>query len=139
MIRKEDGSWKKIIMYNTSVSALLQHGNKMVDKMWDVFHTFKEHQTEVALLWRPHPLSGITIESMRPKLWEEYQKLVEQYRESGWGIYDDTADLKRAIALCDAYYGDGGSVVQLCREAGKPVMLQDITIIETEGRKRWNF
>lgn len=130
IIRKEDGSHKKIILYNTGVSALLQHGDKMLNKMQEVFYTFKENRAEVALLWRPHPLIKATSEGMRPELWEKYRVLVEQYREEGWGIYDNTADLKRAIALCDAYYGDRGSVVQMCREAGKPVMLQNIDIIE---------
>ena len=46
----------------------------------------------------------------------------------GWGIYDDSAELERAIALCDGYYGDHSSLVQLCQEAGKPVMIQDVEI-----------
>lgn len=129
IIRKEDGSWKKIIFYNTGVTALLTHDEKMLVKMRDVFRIFKENRDEVALLWRPHPLIKATIESMRPELWEEYEKLVEEYREEGWGIYDDTADMNRAIAICDAYYGDGSSIVQLCQEAGKPVMIQDVNIV----------
>ena len=84
---------------------------------------------EVALLWRPHPLIKATIESMRPELWKEYEKLVEEYKKEGWGIYDDTADMDRAVALCDAYYGDGSSLVQLCQEAGKPVMIQNVEIM----------
>ena len=51
------------------------------------------------------------------------------YREEGWGIYDDTADLDRAIAVSDGYYGDPSSVVQLCRERGMPVMYQDVKIL----------
>ncbi len=69
---------------------------------------------------------------MRPQLQAEYEGIVDKYRNDGWGIYDDTADLDRAIALCDAYYGDGSSVVQLCQEAGKPVMIQDVQIISEE-------
>ena len=65
---------------------------------------------------------------MRPKLWEEYREIVGEYRTQGWGIYDDTADVDRAIALCDGYYGDGSSLVRLCREAGKPVMVQNVEI-----------
>ena len=42
------------------------------------------------------------------------------------GIYDDTADVDRAIACCDGYYGDWSSLVGLCREAGKPVMIQRV-------------
>lgn len=132
IIQKSDGQWKKIIFYNTSVSALLEHSEKMLDKMRDVFETFKDNKDEVALLWRPHPLIKATIESMRPQLWEEYRKLVEEYRTAGWGIYDDTPDMDRAVALCDGYYGDASSVVQLCREAGKPVMLQAVDVLEWE-------
>ena len=66
---------------------------------------------------------------MRPQLWIEYDKLVRQYREEGWGIYDDTSDLDRAIALSDAYYGDGSSVVQLCQEKGIPVLIQNVDVL----------
>lgn len=126
IIEKPDGSWKKIVFYNTSVSALLQNDEKMLRKMESVFEIFKENKDEVALLWRPHPLIQATIESMRPQLWEEYQKIRDRYIEEGWGIYDDSADLDRAVVLSDAYYGDGSSVVQLCREKGMPVMVQNV-------------
>lgn len=79
IIKKPDGSWKKIIFYNTSVSALLQNNERMLRKMEDVFRVFKENQEEVALLWRPHPLIKATIESMRPELWKAYEKIVEKY------------------------------------------------------------
>lgn len=131
VIQKPDGSWKKIIFYNTSVSALLQNGEKMLRKMEDVFAVFKEKRDEVALLWRPHPLIKATIESMRPELWEEYEKIVEKYCGEKWGIYDDSAELDRAIEVSDSYYGDGSSVVRLFQEAGKPVMIQNTeTVIQ---------
>lgn len=129
IIEKPDGSWKKIIFYNTSVSALLQHNEKMLEKMQSVLQAFHDNTDEVTLLWRPHPLIKATIESMRPQLWIEYDKLVRQYREEGWGIYDDTSDLDRAIALSDAYYGDGSSVVQLCQEKGIPVLIQNVDVL----------
>ncbi len=65
-----------------------------------------------------------TISSMRPMLWEEYKGIVERYRKEGWGIFDDTADLNRAVTLADAYYGDESSVVQLCKSISMPVMIQ---------------
>ena len=129
-IEKPNGSRKKIVFYNTSVSTLLQHGEKMLCKMESVFEIFKENKDEVALLWRPHPLMRETIQSMRPQLWDGYQKIVERYREERWGIYDDSADLNRAIVLSDAYYGDRSSVVQLCRKSGMPVMIQDVEVLE---------
>ena len=126
IIKKPDGSWKKIIFYNTSITAFLRYREKMLKKIWSVFQIFEENQDEVALLWRPHPLMGATIESMHPQLRKEYQKIVEEYKNAGWGIYDDTADLDRAIVLSDGYYGDLSSVVQLCRKAGKLVMIQNV-------------
>lgn len=128
IIQKPNGSYKKIIFYNTSINALLKHEEEMLAKMRNVFETFKNKKDDIALLWRPHPLIKSTISSMRPKLWEAYEQMAGQYIEEGWGIYDDTADLNRAIALCDAYYGDSSSVVQLCQAAGKPVMIQNVEI-----------
>lgn len=132
-IRKPDGSRKKIILYNTGITALLRHEEKMLEKMMDVFRIFKENREEAALWWRPHPLIRATIESLRPQLWEAYRKLAEWYRNEGWGIYDDTADVDRAIAVSDAYYGDWSSLVTLCRSVGMPVMIQDVDILAKTG------
>lgn len=129
VIEKPDGTWKKIIFYNTSIGALLHADEKMLDKMKSVFDIFKEQQEEVALLWRPHPLIPSTIKTMRPQLLAEYERIVDTYREEGWGIYDDSADLDRAVVLSDAYYGDISSVVQVYQETGKPVMIQNVEIV----------
>ena len=133
VIRKSDGSMKKIIFYNTGVQALLDNDEKMLDKIEDVLRIFKENKDDVALLWRPHPLIQATITSMRPHLWERYSAIVDSYRSEGWGIYDDSAELDRAIVLSDAYYGDGSSVVELYKKTGKPIMIQNAEIIEEAG------
>lgn len=129
IIYKPNGSRKKVVLYNTSINALLQHNEKMLEKMRDVFGIFRENREDVALLWRPHPLIQATVSSMRPQLWREYEKVVKEYREAGWGIYDDTAELDRAIALSDGYYGDASSLVELCRKVGIPVMMQNVELI----------
>lgn len=128
IIRKPSGEQKKIILYNTSVSALLEHGEDMIDKIQRVLQIFKENIEEAALLWRPHPLIQATIESMRPMLWGKYQDVVEGYKAEGWGIYDDSAELNRAIALSDGYYGDSSSLIQLCKSSGIPIMIQNIEV-----------
>lgn len=128
IIQKLDGSWKKIIFYNTSIVALLENNEKMLEKMKDVFRIFYENRSKVALLWRPHPLIESTISSMRPQLWGEYEKLVKWYKEEAWGIYDDTSDMDRAVVLSDAYYGDMSSLVPVYQQTGKPVMIQSVDI-----------
>lgn len=125
IIIKPDGTWKKIVFYNISVTALLQQNEKLLRKMEDVFRFFYENRDDVALLWRPHPLIESTLTSMRPQLWEAYRSIRDNYLRGEWGIYDDTADIDRAIVLSDAYYGDASSVVQLYQKTGKWVMIQD--------------
>ncbi len=135
VIEKPDGSWKKIIFYNTSIGALLANNEKMLEKMKDVFEVFKENRDEVALLWRPHPLIENTLTSMRPQLWEQYKKIRDGYIQEGWGIYDDTADMDRAVVLSDAYYGDGSSVVQLYQKTGKPILIQNVCMLSNHKKK----
>ncbi len=132
IIKKPDGSDKKIILYNTGVVAMLNQEQKMIDKINDVLRIFKENKDEVVLWWRPHPLIAATIDSMVPSLAEQYRKIVADYKSEGWGIYDDTADMDRALVVSDAYYGDGSSMVQLYKELGKPIMLQNVDVLEKE-------
>ena len=132
VLYKEDGRRKKVILYNTSVSSFLQYNECMLNKMRNVFKYFYKNREEVVLLWRPHPLIKATIESMRPNLWNAYEKLVQEYQKAEWGIYDDTADLNRAIELADAYYGDRSSLVHLCQKKGMSITIQDMEKVEAD-------
>ena len=81
------------------------------------------------MLWRPHPLFRATLASMRPGLEERYERIAEEYCREGWGIYDDTSDLDRAVAISDVYYGDASSVVQLFNKANKRALIQNVRAI----------
>jgi len=133
-IQKTDGSWKKIIFYNTGISSLLENNEKMLIKIKSVLSIFKLNQDKVVLLWRPHPLIEATVSSMRPQLWIEYEKIVDQYREEDWGLYDDSVDVHRAIKLSDAYYGDASSIVQMYQITGKPLLMQNVVILDYETK-----
>lgn len=131
-IYKADGSRRKIIIYNTSLSSFLGNSEQMLRKIQDVFRIFRENKDEVTLLWRPHPLYKATISSMRPHLYGTYEKLVELYKAEDIGIYDDTADMDRALVMADAYYGDNSSLVTLCKAIGMPIMIQNPFVIEED-------
>lgn len=132
-IYKSDGRRKKIIVYNTSLTAFLQNPEQMLKKIRDVFRVFDENREEVALLWRPHPLLKATISSMMPQLREAYDKIVEYYKYNEIGIYDDTPDLDRALVMADAYYGDPSSLVTLCKAIKMPIMIQNAMVISEGG------
>ena len=131
LIRKPDGTRKKVIFYNTSIVALLANSvrdgkpsDEYLRKIRSVFEFFKKREDAV-LLWRPHPLLGSTIDSMRSWLAGEYAEIVREFKSGGYGIYDDSPDLYRAFACSDAYYGDASSVMLMFGIAGKPIMIQD--------------
>ncbi len=132
LIKNADGTRKKVVFYNTSIGSLLQHSvennrpsDKYLCKIKTVFEFFKK-QNNAVLLWRPHPLLEGTIKSMRPWLEQEYAQIVNEYKANNYGIYDDTEDLNRSIAISDIYYGDGSSVMALFNSAEKPVLSQII-------------
>jgi hypothetical protein len=130
---------KKVVFYNTSIGSLLYHtvegnkpSNRYLQKLKNVFEFFKK-QNNAVLLWRPHPLLENTIKSMRPWLEKEYAEIVDKYKTEGYGIYDDTQDLNRSIAMSDMYYGDGSSVVQLFETAKKPIVWQAIGMLSASA------
>ncbi len=122
---------KKVILYNTSLNAMLQNADKVCNKLRYVFNVFR-HRDDIALWWRPHPLMKATIHSMRPEIEGEYCALEKEYIEARWGIYDDTGDLHRALVWSDAYYGDPSSVVQLYEKTTKPIMYQNMEITKDD-------
>ena len=120
---------KKVILYNTSIGAILQGGELYLQKLRYVLEAFR-NRGDVVLWWRPHPLSESTYRSMRAMLADEYLKIVNDYRAAGYGIFDDTTDLHRSITYSDAYYGDASSVAALYMLTGKPVIHQTVFGIE---------
>lgn len=123
-------SEKMVLLYNLSIETALSYSrgescDGYLNKIRSIFRYF-ENRRDVVLWWRPHPLLEQTFRSMRPRLYGEYRRMVEYFRENRLGIYDDSADMDRAVAYADACYGDESSVNLLLQFAGKPVLIQNI-------------
>lgn len=115
---------KKVVLYNTSLGSVLSASQYVCQKMLKIMEFFKQNK-ELALWWRPHPLMEATLHSMRPDIAAEYEAIKNRYKKEGWGIYDDTADLNRAIACSDAYFGDESSVAYLYQITQKPILIEN--------------
>jgi len=136
LIEHPDGTQKKIVLYNTTVGAILRGNEQYLKKLRHVLDLFRKRD-DVVLWWRPHPMNEETYQSMRPQLLDEYEQIVTEYKRAGFGIYDDTPDLHRVISLSSCYYGDDSSLVALYQCTGKPVIGQNISI--TNGTVNSNF
>ena len=113
---------RKIFLLNTHLNPIINEAEKTIDKLQQIFALFAERE-DVALLWRPHPLSIQTAKSMNPRILDDYMKLIEEFKKIPNGVYDDSADVHRAIAISDAYIGNRSSLVTLYGLTGKPMYL----------------
>ncbi|MGN0666299.1 MAG: hypothetical protein ACI4KF_07205 [Huintestinicola sp.] len=128
LILKPDESRKKIIMYNTGLSAMLENDYLMLKKIQSVIELFYKNRNEICLLWRPHPLLEATLKSMKPHLYDEYINIKNKYINQNWGIFDDSPNLDRAVLISDGYYGDYSSVAHLCENCKIKVLYQNTEI-----------
>lgn len=116
--KKAEG--KKVLLYNISITGLLHSGEKILDKMEEVFQIVSTRE-EIILLWRPHPLLESTLRSMRPELQERYRRLMRWFKKKNIGILDNTPDPDLAVVFADAYIGENSSsIVDLFRVVDKP-------------------
>ncbi len=133
----QEGRRKRIIFYNTGISAMLKDTENFLKKMEYVFKCFMGRE-DVCLLWRPHPLLESSFDSMRPAFRPAYDALKKTFIEKNLGIYDTTPDIEESIALSDAYIGDAGtSVISLFGVAGKPIFILNDRILEEPGEDDW--
>lgn len=120
-LRKMKG--RKVYFYNTSISGMLENTDVFLKKMQYVFDIFKKRE-DVCLLWRPHPLTESTFDAMRQEYKQRYLMLKKRFVEEEIGILDETHDIEKTIALCDAYIGDSAtSVTSLFGVVGKPLFI----------------
>lgn len=138
LIYRKDGSKKKIILFNTSVQEIIIHKEEQIEKIRQVIKLFSQLE-DVVLLWRPHPLNESTVRTMMPGLLNEYRELEKEFQDEKKGIFDDTADLYRSIAMSDAYYGTGGSLIPLYGLTGKPIMREDTQLLEVESNLKKRY
>lgn len=123
--KKEDGSHRKVVLYYISLSDFMQYREQMLVKMREVFCIFSENREEVTVLWKLHPLIKTTLEQSEQELYQQYCQLEQEFCESAFGICAGETPDEILAAFCDAYYGDASAAAQMCRRAGKPIMLQN--------------
>lgn len=133
---------KYVFFLNTHLNAIINSAETLFSKLQLIFHFFEEN-SNIAILWRPHPLSVETVKAMNPKMLSEYLQLVKEFQKLPNGVYDDTPDIHRAIAISDAYIGHWSSIVALYEITKKPIYIleQNKTnnILQNENEKYLQF
>ncbi len=118
---------KKTILYVTGISSLFEHREKALSKIRRVLDLFREEKERISLLWAPSFRLDDPALAKGP-LANGLADLVEEYKKDPVGLLDESGSPGEAALACDAYYGDPGPLVIKFREAGKPVMLQNVEV-----------
>lgn len=118
-------SGKKVFLLNTHLNSIINEADVLIEKLNKIIEIFSRKK-DVAVLWRPHPLSIETMKSMNRAVIEKYYKIVDKFMRLENGVYDQSADMNRAIALSDCYIGNWSSLVSLYGVTGKPIMILDM-------------
>ncbi len=126
IIFKPDCSRKKVIMYVTSDAILQQQKEDALKKIKSVFAALEERWDEIALIWMTDASTEKVPSDDCSRIFLERKKLEDEYKSKAWGIYADRDEAEMAVSICDAYYGDGGHIAQLCVRKNIPVMIQNI-------------
>ncbi|MCR5595687.1 MAG: LicD family protein [Lachnospiraceae bacterium] len=127
-LKKPDGSYKKVILYEPDVSAMATHGEKMIEKIQRSLAIFKDNSEDICVILRLVP----DLETVCCVLTEEEQgsflDMLEEFASSGWGIWYPSPDAEPARTVSDAYYGDITSEVRRFIRDKKPVMIECVEI-----------
>lgn len=123
---REDGTPKKVLMYYVSASSFTQYGEHILEKMQEVFRSVEGESEQIIMLWKSETVMKEILEQLEPEFYEKYVALEKEFVSRKKGILDCNLGEEEAVSISDAYYGDSSSLVQKFRNAGKPVMLQQI-------------
>ena len=122
---KEDGTQKVVILSANNPQYYVDHKEQALMKLENTLQFFKNNQKDVVLWWRPHPVMRKLLDMCDEKLGSKYQEILDQYKEDGWGICDETDNTERAVKNCGGYYGEMNAVIQELQIECKPIMLTE--------------
>jgi len=112
---------KKVILLNSSIGALLNNPNYMLD-LEKIIQNILSNK-DVLLLWRPHPLLEATIKSMRNNFLNAYNKLKRAVKNSENGILDQSSNSKSAVYVSNAMISDNSSLIRTYIMSEKPILI----------------
>ena len=126
--RPAEWAEKKIILYHISGNGLLEHKEKMLQKIRSTMEVFEGQADKLQILWLQDMQMRQRLESRVPETFQGYVELLEEFQSKPWVTLLRAEEEENAVQLADAFYGDAGKSAQQMKQAAKPVMLQNVEI-----------
>ncbi len=122
------GEGMKVLLYHNNVGDIVLYGDKYFAKMNSVFNIFVENQDRISVFWHVNGITSEFLEKNYPELYKEFKDMLARFKKENLGIYAESDDHQKAVAVADAYFGDRDSIMYDVRKLGKPVMIQNVEI-----------
>ena len=86
------------VVYNTTLDEIYE--SRTFDKIKETLAFFKENSEKVFVIWRPHPLMKQTLTSMLPNLVNEYNEIMNEFVNGGYGVLDANPSMRCFGPIC---------------------------------------
>lgn len=123
---------RKPLLFTVSFSEMMEQKEKALEKIQNLIRLFKNKKDELTILWAEDTCFESNMREYLPVIYEELQKLVKDFTDSGCGTYLVSNDGPELTKEADAFYGSPGYLMNLCVYEKKPVMLMNCGILLNE-------
>ncbi|MEW4285748.1 CDP-glycerol glycerophosphotransferase family protein [Priestia koreensis] len=123
---------KKVILFNTGIADLLATSMwlERIEEIVSHFLNLKDY----VLIWRPHPLTEVTLNTMRPNIKKNFLALKDKINQSSNIIIDKSSNVYTAVNISDALISDYSSIMLQYIVTGKPILSVVDEEMTREGR-----
>lgn len=120
-LRREDGSFHRVLLCYLSGSMLYEHGPAELERINGLMEEL-DKEDDWIILWEMDRYAESILSERRPETWKALCQFRDDFIQKNRGIWDDKDEAEKDALLADAFYGDGGISMFRCQTMGKPVM-----------------
>lgn len=112
-----------LVNRNTLISNSLMPFIDDVDRVWKYMRIIRQELEDGRnVIFRPHPLLYQTLSAMRTERLAEYERFLSWLKNNGVAV-DANINFQDTVSNCCKIYCDGGSIFDICVNAGINVQL----------------
>ena len=118
---------RKTLLYYPDFSNLLLYGDRAIDKIGRVLELFDNSKDSLDYVLLQSELIETIMKNEHKDIYDKFESIIDKACTdmSLRRIDEINIDINELVDSCTAYYGDGGHIAHMFRNAGKPVMIQN--------------
>ena len=124
----DDGEGMKVLVYHINPGVLVTYADQYFNKMVRVFDAFEKNRDKMTILLHISPEAKSLLQTHYQELFKKLHSMIERFEQQELGIYLESDDIEKAVAVADAYYGDRDLILYRVFKLGKPVMIQNVEL-----------